>query len=255
MSAWLREQGFTVLDKSHANYVRTGVSIPTTMSMAHLKDIAGLPGPDSTDLRPVQALMQDSLVARQFKALGYRYFHIGSWWSPNAHDVAADVNLNVAGPSDFVSALYDESAVPAAIKRLKLEHVTDDKRDRHYKHNVYGLDALASMRRRARAQVRLRARPAPPPAHRLRPRRPLHDHGRGGRAVREGAARASARLHEHAPEGDPRRASSPSPRTSARSSSSRPTRDPNRRSTGRPARRPSTGPTRATTTSRSSTGS
>jgi hypothetical protein len=146
MSAWLREQGFTVLDKSHANYVRTGVSIPTTMSMAHLKDIAGLPGPDSTDLRPVQALMQSSLVARQFKALGYRYYHIGSWWSPNANDIAADVNLNVPGPSDFVSALYDESAGPAVIKRLRLEHVTDDARDRHYKHNAYGLDALASMR-------------------------------------------------------------------------------------------------------------
>ncbi len=127
------------------------------MSMAHLKDIAGLPGPDSTDLRPVQALMQDSLVARQFKTLGYRYYHIGSWWSPNAHDVAARRQpQRRRGRRDFVSALYDESAVPAAIKRLKLEHVTDDARDRHYKHNVYGLDALASMRRRARAQVRLR---------------------------------------------------------------------------------------------------
>ena len=145
MSAWLREQGFTVLDKSHANYVRTGVSIPTTMSMTHLKDMPGMPGPDSTDLRPVQGLMQSSLVARQFKTLGYRYYHIGSWWTPNARDEAADVNLNVNGPSDFVSALIDESAVPAAIKRLKLEHVTDDKRDRHYRHNVYELDALAGM--------------------------------------------------------------------------------------------------------------
>ena len=61
--AWLREQGFTVLDKSHANYVRTGVSIPTTMSMTHLKDIAGMPGPDSTDLRPVQA--PDAELARR----------------------------------------------------------------------------------------------------------------------------------------------------------------------------------------------
>jgi hypothetical protein len=55
--------------------------------------------------------MQDSLVARQFKTLGYRYFHIGSWWSPNANDVAADVNLNVPGPSDFVSALFDRAPV------------------------------------------------------------------------------------------------------------------------------------------------
>ena len=144
MSTWLREQGFTVLDKSHANYVRTGVSIPTTMTMTHLKDIPGMPGPDSTDLRPILGLMQSSLVARQFKTLGYRYYHIGSWWTPNARDVAADVNLNVPGPSDFVSALYDESAVPAAIKRLRLNFETREY-ERHYRHNTYGLDALAEM--------------------------------------------------------------------------------------------------------------
>ena len=98
--AWLREQGFTVLDKSHANYVRTGRLDPD-------HDEHGPPRGHRRHARPRQhrpapvhgADAGSSLVARQFKALGYRYYHIGSWWSPNAHATsAADVNLNVAGP-------------------------------------------------------------------------------------------------------------------------------------------------------------
>lgn len=145
LTPWLREQGFTVLDKSHANYVRTGVSIPTTMNMTHLNQIAGMPGPDSRDNAPIQGLMQASLVARQFKALGYRYYHIGSWWGPNATDVAADVNLNVNGPSDFVSTLYDKSAVPALVRRFRLQGL-GDKRDRANRNAAYELDALAGLR-------------------------------------------------------------------------------------------------------------
>jgi len=146
LTSWLSERGFTVLDKSHANYDRTSISLPTTLNMAHLADIKGLPGPGSTDLGPIEGLFQSSLVARQFKALGYRYFHLGSWWSPNAADVAADVNLNANGPSDFVATLYDESAAPAALKRLHLPSPLGSLRDRAYRHGLFGLDALAGLR-------------------------------------------------------------------------------------------------------------
>ena len=144
MSAWLREQGFTVLDKSHANYVRTGVSIPTTMSMTHLKDIPGMPGPGQH--RPAPGPGPDAVLAGGPPVQGARLPLL-------PHRLVVDAqrprrrgrrqSQRRTGRRDFVSALIDESAVPAAIKRLKLEHVTDDERDRHYKHNVYELDALA----------------------------------------------------------------------------------------------------------------
>ena len=146
LTPWLRSQGFAVLDDSHANYVRTVSSIATTLHMAHLQDVPDLPGPDSGDLGPVRTMLQSSLVARQFQTLGYRYYHIGSWWGPSANDAAADVNLNLAGPSDFVAALYDETAVPAAIKRFHLKGLANDARARHARHNAYGLDALAGLR-------------------------------------------------------------------------------------------------------------
>jgi hypothetical protein len=146
LTPWLREKGFTVLDKSHANYVRTGVSLPTTMNLAHLDQIDGLPGPDSTDQGPIRTLMQSSLMARQFKALGYRYYHLGSWWTPTAFDVAADVNLNYNGTSDFQTTLYDESAIPAVIKRFRLPGLLGNSRDRAYAHATYGFNALTDLR-------------------------------------------------------------------------------------------------------------
>jgi hypothetical protein len=146
LTPWLREQGFTVLDDSHANYVRTALSVMTTLNMTHMEDLEGLPGPDSSDLQPVYDLTQDSLVARQFKDLGYRYYHIGSWWAGTRQDRGADVSMNVAGGfSDFVDALVEESALPAIQRRLGMGTSVVDRRARHYTYNEFGLEALAGL--------------------------------------------------------------------------------------------------------------
>jgi hypothetical protein len=144
LTPWLREQGFEVLEDSHANYVRTALSVPTTMNVAHLADLPGLPGPDSSDLGPVQDLLQGSLVARQFKELGYRYIHVGSWWGPTKRDSAADLNLSIDGLSEFQATLLDSSAGPALLRRLGVR--ADDRRKRYYHANEYGLDALVGLR-------------------------------------------------------------------------------------------------------------
>lgn len=146
LTPWLRDQGFTVLSDSHANYIRTPTSLATTLNMIHLAEVPGLPGPASSDLRPVHAMLQSSLVVRQFKELGYRIYHIGSWWDPTATDAGADVNLNLFALSDFENALFDDSAVPAAMKRLGLKAAPIDVRERHYRYNEYGLAALERLR-------------------------------------------------------------------------------------------------------------
>ena len=111
---WLEEHGFDVLEDSHANYIRTVLSMSTTMQMEHLDEIAAAEGPESRDLTPVIDGLQDSPVARQFKALGYDYVHVGTMHDPTRFDRGADVNLNLElRPVDFVEALYDASAGPA----------------------------------------------------------------------------------------------------------------------------------------------
>jgi hypothetical protein len=147
LTEWLAEQGFTVLPDSHANYIRTVLSMATTANMEHL-DTLTAQAPDSEDLAVVNRRLQDPLVARQFKALGYTYHHIGSWWDPTRADGGADVNHQPASSlplgGDFVDALYDVSAIPAIAKRLGIPSA--DSLQRHYESNAFGLDAIEGLR-------------------------------------------------------------------------------------------------------------
>ena len=202
--------------------------------------------------------MQASLVARQFKALGYRYYpHRLVVGRPNADDVAADVNLNVAGPSDFVSALYDESA-GARGDQAAPASIVADRRAR---------PPLQAQRLRARCARRACATSPGPKfvfGHVLLPHPPtvfdrdgrVHDRGRGGALSEKERFERQLDYTNTRLTRDPRRVCWPSPRTSARSSSSRPTRDPNPPLyRGDPQDDLRLGRPRPTTTSRSSTGS
>jgi hypothetical protein len=145
LTPWLGGHAFTVLADSHANYVRTALSIGTTVSMAHVADMPGVPRPQTADVSFIDDKIRSSLVARQFQALGYRYVNIGSWWDPTGASPLADVNLRLPGPSEFVSTLVDGTALPAIQKRLHLTKPVD-KRVRHFENNEYGLDAIERMR-------------------------------------------------------------------------------------------------------------
>lgn len=146
LTPWLRDHDFTVLPDSHANYIRTVLSLATTLNMAHLPDLIPEQSAESRDLAPANDRLQGSLVVRQFKALGYRYHHIGSWWDPTRIDAAADVNhVASLGPlqGDFIEVLHDESALPALTRRFGFPSETEDLRQHRY--GSYGLDALEGL--------------------------------------------------------------------------------------------------------------
>jgi hypothetical protein len=146
LTPWLEERGFEILGDSHANYIRTVMSMSTTVQMSHLDGIAGRKGAASRDLGPVIEGLQDAPVARQFKALGYRYLHVGVHHDPTRSDRGADVNLNHSVSAvDFIDALYDASAGPAIARRLRLEGGDAD-RERQFEYNTYALDALEGLR-------------------------------------------------------------------------------------------------------------
>jgi hypothetical protein len=142
LTPWLRERGFAVLDDSHANYVRTGLSLATTMGMRHLPDLVPDQPAGSTDIRPVYEAMDGPLVARQFQALGYRYVSVGSGWEPARRDPTADRDLVMPGPTDFESALYDASAMPALLRRLGLNPRRSSGADVHVAETSFSLDTL-----------------------------------------------------------------------------------------------------------------
>lgn len=143
LTPWLRDHGFTVLEDSHANYVRTALSMVTTLNVGHLPDLGIGNGPTDPRITPIYAHLQGPWVARQFQALGYRYLHVGSWWEPTRIDPTADVNFSGSGLSDFAHVLLQASAIPAIAKRVGVEGVIPvSDRDRKYRNTVYALDAL-----------------------------------------------------------------------------------------------------------------
>ena len=144
LTPWLREQGFTVLDKAHPNYVKTSLSLATTNQMTHILDMPGVPGPEENSQAFLKSMIRTSAVAQQFKALGYKYFNIGSWWTPSRSSPLADVNLHTPAPDEFTASLIEASAIPAIARAAGVGTV--NVRTRHWENNQYGLEAVGGLK-------------------------------------------------------------------------------------------------------------
>ncbi len=142
LTPWLRDHGFDVLADSHADYVGTAQSIATTMNMTPLDKLLPYVTKTSPNYSPIYMAIQSSPVARQFKALGYQYVHLGSWWNPTRTDAAADVNYDADLLPDFTSVVIETSVIPEAIKALGIDAVPPTESAKHLKFNSYALDTL-----------------------------------------------------------------------------------------------------------------
>ena len=141
MYGWLADHGFTVAAQSHANYVKTALSLASTLRMDFIDDIAARMGKTSDDEGPIDAVFQDPPVGRFLKDRGYRYVHIGSYFGPTRSSQLADENDHVGSVSDFATAMYDYSVLPAIARRVGLEQAAPI-RERHRANALYDFAAL-----------------------------------------------------------------------------------------------------------------
>ena len=171
LTPWLADHGFKVLGDSHANYIATSLSISTTANLTTLDDLtAGTTSPTSIRERTYDSL-QDPLVAQQFKALGYRYLHMGSWWNPTRDRQRGRGQLQRLGRVGLQLGPAPGERGPARPQgprdqRADVLKAVPERalRARHPRQAA----------RRARPEVRLRPRPPAPSGVRLRQRRQLH---------------------------------------------------------------------------------
>ncbi|MBP7003658.1 hypothetical protein [Amaricoccus sp.] len=98
--AYLEGQGFYVARDSFANYVSTGLSLASTFNMRHLDAVAADPRASGGDWRPLFAMIDDSVVGRYLRGLGYDQRQYGSWWVGTHHNPNAAVNRPM-GLSEF----------------------------------------------------------------------------------------------------------------------------------------------------------
>lgn len=102
---YLESKGFYVAHDSAANHQKTGHSVASSLNLTYLNYLAKTYGANSKEFHPIYQMLQGFKVARYLKSIGYRYYHIGSWWDPTEKDPIADVNYTYSALSEFSSVL------------------------------------------------------------------------------------------------------------------------------------------------------
>ena len=99
----LEERGFRVARHAHANYIKTALSLASSLNIDWLDaDALEDEATDGADTGPIHARLSGSqAVPRALKELGYSYIHIANWWPPTSTNPDADRVLQWAGNDEF----------------------------------------------------------------------------------------------------------------------------------------------------------
>lgn len=107
LGPWLASRGFDRLTDAHANYVRTSLSLASTLHMTHLDGLAQQVGATSGSYGPIFGWLKDHPVGRFLKEQGYRFTQVGSWFPPTRESDIADVMLRPGDSRDFGTLVKD----------------------------------------------------------------------------------------------------------------------------------------------------
>jgi hypothetical protein len=144
LSADLRAAGFTVLDHAYANYLRTHLSLASSLNMSFLDDLTEKYGRETNESGPVFEMLQDNAVGRFLQGQGYTYVHTGSAYGPTDRNRTADQNPRRTNDTDFSRALFDTTVLPVIARRLSNGRTPE--RDRLYQTAVWQWGELAAVR-------------------------------------------------------------------------------------------------------------
>lgn len=103
----LEERGFAVARHAHANYIKTALSLTSSLDLAFLDaDALAAQATEGKDVGPIHRALRGPLaVPRALKEIGYEYLQIGNWWTPTQRNVDADRVFRYTGQDEFSSAL------------------------------------------------------------------------------------------------------------------------------------------------------
>jgi hypothetical protein len=106
---FLESKGFYVAHDSASNHQKTAHSVASSLNMTYLNYLTKTYGLGSKEFRPINQMLQNFKVARYLQSIGYRYYHIGSWFNPTETDPSADVNYTYSALSEFSSVLLEST--------------------------------------------------------------------------------------------------------------------------------------------------
>ena len=111
----LESRGFAVARHAHANYIKTPLSLASTLNMEFLDvDALAEEADDGSDREPIHRVLSRRLaVPGALKELGYQYLHVGNWWTPTQSNVDADRAFRYEGQDEFTSVLAQTTLLRA----------------------------------------------------------------------------------------------------------------------------------------------
>jgi len=111
----LRERGFTVAERARATYLKTALSLLSTLNLDEL-DLEALraDATNGADFGPLnRGLQQPHAVGRFLQERGYRYVHVGSRRGPTDGNSAADATFLYGATTEFGAVLADTTLLRA----------------------------------------------------------------------------------------------------------------------------------------------
>jgi hypothetical protein len=96
----LTRQGFYVAAESRSNYLKTALSLASSLNMEYLNSWAQKIGPRQSEWTYLDPLIEDYRVWRFLRESGYRFVHVGSDFDPTRYNRYADENVNYFSPPE-----------------------------------------------------------------------------------------------------------------------------------------------------------
>ena len=111
----LEARGFNVARHAHANYIKTPLSLASSLNMDFLDaDALKAEATEGKDREPIHRVLRDHLVVpTALKELGYQYIHVSNWWTPTATNVDADRTFRYEGQDEFSTVLAQTTLLRA----------------------------------------------------------------------------------------------------------------------------------------------
>ena len=111
----LEERGFRVARHAHANYIKTPLSLVSSLNLEYLDtDALEAAAESGRDREPIHRMLRERLVVpTALKELGYQYLQVANWWTPTQQNVDADRVFRYEGQDEFSSVLAQTTLLRA----------------------------------------------------------------------------------------------------------------------------------------------
>jgi hypothetical protein len=111
----LEDQGFQVARHAQSNYVKTSLSLASSLNTEFLDaDALKAEAESGEDREPIHRALGGHLaVPTALKELGYSYVHVSNWWPPTITNVDADRTFHYEGQDEFSTVLAQTTLLRA----------------------------------------------------------------------------------------------------------------------------------------------